>query len=40
MSTLNAYLSFDGQCAEAMHFYARVLGAEVDKIVTYVFRPV
>ena len=26
---INAYLNFDGQCAEAFHFYGRVLGGKV-----------
>ena len=29
MPQLNAYLSFDGTCAEAMRFYERVLGGEL-----------
>lgn len=35
MPQLNAYLSFDGNCAEAMTFYARVLGAKVEALITY-----
>jgi PhnB protein len=35
MSRLNAYLSFDGQCAEAMKLYAEVLGAKLDALITY-----
>jgi PhnB protein len=35
MPQLNAYLSFDGQCAEAMKFYAEVLGAKLDALITY-----
>ena len=35
MPKLNAYLSFDGNCAEAMKFYARVLGAKVEALITY-----
>jgi len=35
MPQLNAYLSFDGQCAEAMNFYAEVLGGKLDALVTY-----
>lgn len=30
MNTLNPYLFFDGNCAEAMQFYARVLGGKLD----------
>ena len=29
MTTLNAYLTFDGNCREAMTFYAACLGAEL-----------
>ena len=32
---LNAYLSFDGNCAEAMKFYAGVLGAKLEALITY-----
>jgi PhnB protein len=35
MPQLNAYLSFDGQCVEAMNFYAKVLGGTVDPVITY-----
>ncbi|MFN0161250.1 MAG: VOC family protein [Burkholderiales bacterium] len=35
MPQLNAYLSFDGTCAEAMRFYAQVLGARLDALITY-----
>jgi PhnB protein len=34
-TTLTAYLSFDGTCAEAMRFYAQVLGARVETLLTY-----
>ncbi len=30
MPQLSAYLSFDGNCAEAMHFYERVLGGRME----------
>jgi PhnB protein len=30
MSQLNAYLNFDGTCAEAMRFYADILGGKLD----------
>ncbi len=33
-TTLNAYLSFDGNCAEAMRFYAQVLDARVETLMT------
>ena len=35
MPKLNAYLSFDGNCAEAMTFYAGVLGARLEALITY-----
>lgn len=35
MPQLNAYLSFDGDCAEAMKYYARVLGARLEALITY-----
>ncbi len=35
MPQLNAYLSFDGNCAEAMKFYARVLDAKLEALITY-----
>jgi PhnB protein len=35
MPKLNAYLSFDGTCAEAMKFYASVLGAKVEALITF-----
>lgn len=35
MPQLNAYLNFDGNCAEAMRFYAEVLGAKLEALLTY-----
>lgn len=35
MPQLNAYLAFDGNCAEAMKFYARVLDAKLEALITY-----
>jgi PhnB protein len=35
MPKLNAYLSFDGNCAEAMKFYAKVLDAKLEALITY-----
>lgn len=32
---LNAYLSFDGDCADAMRFYASVLDAKLEALITY-----
>lgn len=34
MPQLNAYLSFDGRCAEAMRFYAQALDARVETLLT------
>jgi len=39
MPTLNAYLSFDGDCAAAMKFYARVLDAKLEALITYAQMP-
>ncbi len=35
MTQLAAYLSFDGRCAEAMKFYAGLLGAELQALMSY-----
>ncbi len=35
MPQLTAYLSFDGNCAEAMRFYAKVLGGELKTLLSY-----
>jgi PhnB protein len=35
MPKLNAYLSFDGNCAEAMKFYAKLLDAKLEALITY-----
>jgi PhnB protein len=34
MSDLNAYLIFNGNCAEAMRFYERVLGGKLEVMMT------
>jgi len=34
-TSLTPYLSFDGRCAEAMRFYAEVLGARIETMLTY-----
>jgi PhnB protein len=34
MPELNTYLSFDGNCAEAMRFYERVLDGKLESIIT------
>jgi PhnB protein len=39
MPQLNAYLSFDGKCADAMKFYARVLDAKLEALITYAQAP-
>ena len=33
MSQLDAYLTFDGNCAEAMRFYERVLGGKIEMMM-------
>ena len=35
MTQLDAYLFFDGNCAQAMRFYERVLGGKLDALMTY-----
>jgi PhnB protein len=35
MPTLNPYLTFDGNCAEAMQFYERALGAKLEMLLRY-----
>jgi PhnB protein len=35
MPQLNAYLTFDGTCAEAMRAYERVLGGKLEAMFTY-----
>lgn len=39
MYQLNVYLSFDGNCAEAMQFYERVLGGKIDMMMTHAQSP-
>jgi PhnB protein len=39
MPQLHAYLSYDGNCADAMRFYAQVLGAELKALITYAQAP-
>lgn len=39
MPQLCAYLSFDGNCADAMAFYAQVLGAKLEALITYAQMP-
>jgi PhnB protein len=35
MPTLDSYLFFDGQCADALRFYERTLGAKLQMLMTY-----
>jgi PhnB protein len=39
MSQLDAYLVFDGTCAQAMRFYERVLGGKLDALITHAESP-
>src|SRR3954469_8354145 len=36
---LEAYLTFDGTCAEAMRFYERTLGAKIEMMMTHAESP-
>jgi len=36
---LCAYLSYNGQCAEAMRFYAKVFNARLEALITYAEMP-
>jgi PhnB protein len=40
MTQLNAYLSFDGTCAEAMRFYEKTLDGKLEALFTYGQTPV
>jgi uncharacterized glyoxalase superfamily protein PhnB len=35
MTQLNAYRSFDGNCAEAMRFYEKTLDGKLEALATY-----
>ncbi|MDQ8034334.1 hypothetical protein CEG14_12930 [Bordetella genomosp. 1] len=35
MPQISPYLSFDGDCAEALRFYERVLGGKIEALMTY-----
>jgi len=37
---VHAYLNFDGRCAEALEFYKKALGAEVEMVMKYKDCPV
>ena len=39
MTHLDAYLFFDGTCAEAMRFYEKVLGGRIEMMQTYAGSP-
>ena len=39
MAHLDAYLFFDGTCAEAMRFYERVFGGRIEHLQTYAESP-
>ncbi len=39
MAQLNTYLTFDGNCAEAMRFYERVLGGKIEMMTTIADSP-
>jgi PhnB protein len=39
MPTLDSYLFFDGQCAEAMRFYQRTIGGTLQAMLTYAESP-
>ena len=39
MPMLDTYLFFDGQCAEAMRFYERSLGGQLEALLTYADSP-
>ncbi|SNT09089.1 PhnB protein [Noviherbaspirillum humi] len=40
MPLLNAYIGFDGNCADAMRFYERVLGGRIEMMMTHGESPV
>ena len=39
MTQLNAYLSFDGNCAEAMRFYEKTLHGKLEALLTFAQTP-
>jgi PhnB protein len=39
MTQIDAYLVFDGNCAEAMRFYERTLGARLETLMTHAESP-
>jgi len=40
MPTIDAYLTFDGNCAEAMRFYERTLGGKLEVLMTHAQSPI
>ena len=40
MPTFEAYLFFDGNCAEALRFYERTLGAKLESMMTHAESPI
>jgi PhnB protein len=40
MPQLNAYLSFNGNCAEAMRFYERTLNGKLEALLTFAQTPI
>lgn len=39
MPTLDSYIFFNGNCAEAMRFYERTLGGQLEALMTYAQSP-
>ncbi len=39
MPTLDSYIFFDGQCAQAMQHYHRILGGQLQPVLTYAQSP-
>jgi PhnB protein len=39
MPRIEAYLTFDGTCAEAMRFYERALGGRLETLMTHAESP-
>lgn len=39
MPTLDSYIFFDGQCADAMRFYERTLGGRMEMMMSYAQSP-
>jgi PhnB protein len=39
MPPIQTYLNFDGNCAEALHFYEQTLGAKIEGLMTFANSP-